>query len=213
MAIEKLKGPSFRKRWDSALSVRGNSLARFRRASPCGPLALAKPSARLAETFKRRKALALTHMPGAGARRRPHARSVTAPRKPVRAAHSGFFSFFLMRRKLLAITLPPSLGNPVEFDLWMEMLDSADVKAFVRADMENARALYAAFCNVDWKKGSTIWGCSWRMAGHYVAELRNQYENYLDFYCSGNEGYVAEDVEELLARLGWTPCLAQDDAT
>lgn len=80
-----------------------------------------------------------------------------------------------------------------------------EIKALVQNE-EFATGLYAAMCNVDWQKeGETTWSCSWRYAGGIVAKLRGRGEYYLDFYCSGNEGKVASDVQAVLARLGWHP--------
>lgn len=44
---------------------------------------------------------------------------------------------------------------------------------------------------------------SWRSAGDVVAELRDCKEDYLDFYCSGGEGIVSEQVRNDLDQIGW----------
>lgn len=71
------------------------------------------------------------------------------------------------------------------------------------ADDDYARDLYAALCNVDWRKGAGEWSCSWRTAGGIVAKLRGKGEDYMDFYCSGNEGQIAPQIAADLAMLGW----------
>lgn len=59
-------------------------------------------------------------------------------------------------------------------------------------------------------KGCLAWGCSWRRAGEIVAQLRAQSdpafanEDYLDYYCSGGESTVTDDVRALLVARGWT---------
>ena len=71
--------------------------------------------------------------------------------------------------------------------------------------------LYSALCNNRFFYGDEEWTCSWRMSGGIVADLRNQGESYLDFYCSGmgiKKGYVSESVvtDEIrldLMKLGW----------
>lgn len=68
--------------------------------------------------------------------------------------------------------------------------------------------LYSALCNMRWKNKSNpseVYSCSWRYAGGLVADLRDKGEDYLDFYCSGNEGVVDEEIRELLDELGWEP--------
>lgn len=76
--------------------------------------------------------------------------------------------------------------------------------------------LYASLCNMRWlKEGETEpWSCSWRYAGGIVAELRflatEEHGDYLDFYCSGNEGQVNPVVESLFNDMGWTRCPWED---
>ena len=68
---------------------------------------------------------------------------------------------------------------------------------------EYAYAFYAALCNTEWKKLNTdyVYCCTWRYAGSLVANMRDKEEDYLDFYCSGNEGEVRKDVEKDLNNL------------
>ena len=69
-----------------------------------------------------------------------------------------------------------------------------------------AQELYAALCNMRWQNNGNsenIYSCSWRYAGGMVAQIRNQGENYMDFYCSGNEGQVNKRIENDLNNLGW----------
>lgn len=74
-------------------------------------------------------------------------------------------------------------------------------------DHQFASELYSALCNVEWKKNEIHWSCSWRYAGGIVAELRQCGEDYIDFYCGGNEGTVTDRIGEQLLKLGWTPIL------
>ena len=68
-----------------------------------------------------------------------------------------------------------------------------------------AKKLYDSLCNNVWFNKSTkdIYSCSWRYAGGFVAKLRNTSENYLDFYCSGNESKYYKEVHVALERLGY----------
>lgn len=81
----------------------------------------------------------------------------------------------------------------------------------IRQDDAYARKLYASMCNIRWQYQDLFpvlkdefWTVSWRSAGAVVADIRGQ-GDYLDWYCSGNEGYVDEEVREDLARIGWHP--------
>lgn len=110
-------------------------------------------------------------------------------------------------------------------DLADEMAKDKIVIAYLK-DVEAARDFYRALCNVMWSpiiqepedeviiqrlKGeyNTEWSCSWRVAGGIIADIRNvNYnlnEDYMDFYCSGNESMVTELVKECFERMGWKP--------
>lgn len=94
---------------------------------------------------------------------------------------------------------------------------NSNLMAAVQTD-DFARALYAALSNVQWlgapdetaPRGIQRFSCSWRSAGGFVADLRGDGEDYLDFYLSGNEGTVRADVREVLSKCGWRPASRED---
>lgn len=122
--------------------------------------------------------------------------------------------------------------NDIEYDLEDEMRNSPEIIASM-ANKNTAEQFYAALCNMRWKKikydtddviiidklsGNNVdlWSCSWRGAGSIIADLRFIYdksctEGYMDYYCSGNEGYVHPTVATALNKLGWTPVSWDDD--
>ena len=71
--------------------------------------------------------------------------------------------------------------------------------------------LYASMCNNLFYYEDNEWSCSWRQSGAIVADLRNNGEDYLDFYCSGMsdkdgyvaEGFVTDEIRLDLMKLGW----------
>ena len=64
--------------------------------------------------------------------------------------------------------------------------------------------LYGSLCNVEWRHvNGTRYSCSWRYAGSIVSRLVGG-ADYLDFYCSGHEGEIDDDVADALAGLGWS---------
>lgn len=80
----------------------------------------------------------------------------------------------------------------------------------VRLSNSYAKDLYAALCNNDFQKLEIIsilkeetWHCSWRYAGGIIANMR-EIGDYIDWYCSGNEGVVTEEIKQDLKKLGWT---------
>lgn len=126
---------------------------------------------------------------------------------------------------------PETHKTNLEYDL----LTTDWILEKVRSSESYAQNLYAALCNMEWRKRELWqelkeenWSCSWRYAGGIVADMRQE-GDYIDWYCSGmgglnreydgeetNEqwqkrtGYVpesvvTEEIERDLNRLGWTP--------
>lgn len=104
-----------------------------------------------------------------------------------------------------------------------EMAKDAIVIAYLK-DENTAGEFYSALCNMRWRKlsilsederiidklkgvESDVWSCSWRYAGGIIADIRNANynttEDYMDFYCHGNEGWVSDLVKECFNRMGW----------
>lgn len=73
-------------------------------------------------------------------------------------------------------------------------------------DDRYAHFLYAALCNTEFQQKdvvNNIYDCSWRHAGHLIAELRGKGETYIDWYCDGDEGYICSEVWHDLFNIGW----------
>lgn len=79
----------------------------------------------------------------------------------------------------------------------------------IKTDDAFAQSVYAALCNVNWTHESgQVYSCTWRYAGGLVAEVRDQHEDYMDFYCSGigrgtPEGTITPEVAAALSGHGW----------
>lgn len=132
---------------------------------------------------------------------------------------------------------PQSRVNNMEYDL----LTTDWILEKVRASNAYAQNLYAAMCNMQWRKREMWpelkeqnWSCSWRYAGGIIADMRQE-GDYIDWYCSGmgglnqeydgeetNEqwqkrtGYVSEsvitdEIERDLNQLGWAPIPYNDE--
>lgn len=96
-----------------------------------------------------------------------------------------------------------------EFDLEKELHETQWIVEKCRLSDEYCQKLYAALCNIIWQKNdlfsmikNTPWTCSWRHAGSIIADIKRK-GSYLDWYCSGNEGYVDEEIKLDLAKIGW----------
>jgi len=128
-----------------------------------------------------------------------------------------------------------------EFDLVEDIRNCPEIMAKLRQeDRYYAQNLYCAWCNMQWCKRDIwpvlkeeYWSASWRSAGGIVADLRNQNEDYMDYYCSGikggmsydpadddeyfekhkyvSEGEVTEEILNDLDKLGWFPVPYKDD--
>jgi hypothetical protein len=121
-----------------------------------------------------------------------------------------------------------SRKNNLEYDL----LTTDWILDKVRANTDYAQNLYAALCNMEFVRRDLIpylrqdpdkdlCSYSWRYAGGIIADMRQQ-GDYIDWYCSGirtdtgkvddqslrnsvPEGYVTEEIEDDLLKLGWIP--------
>lgn len=74
---------------------------------------------------------------------------------------------------------------------------------------EYAQHLYATLCNNKFLRGEVLnilqdqfWSCTWRYAGGIIAAIRGS-GDYLDWYCSGNEGNIFSEIESDLKKIGW----------
>lgn len=67
------------------------------------------------------------------------------------------------------------------------------------SDITFANKVYANLCNLVWYDyiNDEVISKSWRGAGGFVADIRNIGEDYMNFYCSGNEGKVDSEIEKL----------------
>lgn len=99
-----------------------------------------------------------------------------------------------------------------EHDLEADLKGSASICQKIKDD-GYAQRLYHSLCNTDWIRNEfypllrqdpdrDFWSCSWRYAGGIIADLREE-GDYLDWYCSGREGWIDEEVAADLLKLGW----------
>ena len=75
-------------------------------------------------------------------------------------------------------------------------------------DYDFAQKIYANLCNLVWydyvndevitfSNLPVSTEISWRSSGGFVAGIRQLGEGYMDFYCSGNEGEIDDEIEKL----------------
>jgi hypothetical protein len=96
------------------------------------------------------------------------------------------------------------------FNLERDLVNSDVIRTLVQTDPTFAQELYAALCNNQFihrdmeQPDQDYWSCSWRYAGDVVSGLDANGGDYLDYYCSGNEGRLSSRVADVLALLGWS---------
>lgn len=92
--------------------------------------------------------------------------------------------------------------DPNQVSFSRDMSDDLIIKQKLRSSKSYCKRFYSTLCNNELFKGEFGTGYSWRATGGLIADLLGQ-GDYMDWYCSGNEGLIDEEVEQDLARLGW----------
>lgn len=72
------------------------------------------------------------------------------------------------------------------------------------------RDLYNCLCNNRFFYKDKEWTCSWRYAGGIIADIIEK-GDYIDWYASGHEGQVTDEVRLDLIKLGWIVTPYSDD--
>jgi hypothetical protein len=62
--------------------------------------------------------------------------------------------------------------------------------------------LYAALCNNEFTKGSKTCSYTWRTVGGIIANILEK-GDYIDWYLSGNEGFITDEIKQDLENMGW----------
>mgnify|MGYP006267518183 CR=1 FL=1 len=62
--------------------------------------------------------------------------------------------------------------------------------------------LYSALCNNKFTKDNKTCSYTWRTVGGIIANVLEK-GDYIDWYCSGNEGYVTDEIRDDITKLGW----------
>lgn len=94
-------------------------------------------------------------------------------------------------------------------DLEQEIKSCEFICNKIKNDHNYATNFYRALCNTEWYKlevesilKGQYWCCSWRYAGGIISDIQNS-GDYLDWYCSGDEGYIDPEIAQDLKKIGW----------
>lgn len=87
-------------------------------------------------------------------------------------------------------------------NLARDIIDSTVVKEKMRASKDYCKRFYATLCNNELHKNNDVTGYSWRATGGLIADILCV-GDYMDWYCSGNEGWIDVEVQQDLLDMGW----------
>jgi hypothetical protein len=116
--------------------------------------------------------------------------------------------------------------NQEQFDIFQQKIDDIPKENNLEYDLRSnermlAKArnseiyctdLYSALCNNQFFYGDKEWSCTWRYAGGIIADMI-QKGDYIDWYCSGNEGFVTDEIKLDLIMMGWIVKPYEDNLT
>jgi len=101
--------------------------------------------------------------------------------------------------------LQPAPGTWAAGSLPASLLASAPAREAVQENKALAVDLYGSLCSLAWGSKSTgrEYIGTWSRAAEVVSQMRGKGEILGDFFLNGNEGYVTDEVVDLLGGLGW----------
>lgn len=87
-------------------------------------------------------------------------------------------------------------------NLARDIQDSVTIKNKMRSSKDYCKRFYATLCNNELHKKNDVTGYSWRATGGLIADILCV-GDYMDWYCSGNEGWIDVEVQQDLLDMGW----------
>lgn len=73
----------------------------------------------------------------------------------------------------------------------------------IKTDDDFCCRLWSSLANVAWYLHEKEYSFSFRGAGSLIAAIRSS-GNYMDWYCSGVDGKVNDEISSVLEKDGWT---------
>jgi hypothetical protein len=89
------------------------------------------------------------------------------------------------------------------FNLGYDLRSNERMLSKARNSEVYCQQLYASLCNNQFFYGDKAWTCTWRFAGGIISDMIEK-GDYIDWYCSGNEGFVTDEIKLDLMMMGWT---------
>lgn len=86
--------------------------------------------------------------------------------------------------------------------LCRDIQDAVIIKNKLRGSKNYCKRFYGTLCNNELVNGSQITGYSWRSTGGLIADILGE-GDYMNWYCSGGEGFIDDEVRLDLLAIGW----------
>lgn len=79
----------------------------------------------------------------------------------------------------------------------------------IKTSSKFATDVWSALANVEWRhEDGTRFSCSWRAAGGIIARIRGEDKTdgmaYMNWYMSGPDAVVSDEIQEAFKERGWT---------
>lgn len=87
-------------------------------------------------------------------------------------------------------------------NLLRNIQDSDVIKMKMRNSRDYCVRFYGTLCNNELMYGDYITGYSWRATGGLIADILGE-GDYMNWYCSGGEGHIDDEVQDDLLAIGW----------
>jgi hypothetical protein len=87
-------------------------------------------------------------------------------------------------------------------DLEYELRTSDYIHNKCVASEQYCKDLYAALCNNEFIKDNKECSYTWRSVGRIISNILEK-GDYIDWYLSGNEGHITDEVEKDITDMGW----------
>lgn len=87
-------------------------------------------------------------------------------------------------------------------NLLRNIQDSDIIKMKMRNSRDYCVRFYGTLCNNELMCGDYLTGYSWRATGGLIADILGE-GDYMNWYCSGGEGHIDDEVQDDLIAIGW----------
>lgn len=95
-------------------------------------------------------------------------------------------------------------------NLLRDIQDSFMIKNKMRSSRDYCVRFYGTLCNNELMHGDYLTSYSWRATGGLIADILGE-GDYMNWYCSGGEGHIDDEIQDDLLEMGWHVVPYQED--